>query len=450
MEIFKIVLPKDVEFILNKIENEGFSAYVVGGSIRNQLINQIHNENFPIKDWDITTNCSYDKLKEIFKGFSIEEVGRSFGVLIVKINEQHYELALYREDGEYSDNRRPNEVKFTNDLKSDIARRDFCCNGICYSPSKGLIDYYNGVEDIKMLVLRFIGEPEDRLNEDMLRYMRMFRFATQYNMVYPVIDFEKYNKKLLTISKERIRDEFNKILIDDNCVNGLRNMIREGVLQIIIPELENCVNFNQNNSHHNKDLMEHLLETVKNTKPILINRLSAILHDIGKVQTHSIDDKGESHYYMHHKVSADMSEIILKRLKYDNKTIEVVKKLIYNHMGKSDKQSNKSIKKFILRVGEENLENMFNLLYADIMAHKPPHNLESLECLKQKCYDMINREEPIYKSQLCINGKDLIELGYKQGKIIGEILDRCMELVLNNPENNNKEFLVNKIIEGGN
>jgi len=205
--MFKMKLPKDVEFILEKIESAGYESFVVGGCVRDQLVNYYHNTNYKIKDYDITTNCSYDKLEEIFKGFSMKTVGKSFGVLIIKMNGVHYEIALYREDGEYKDNRRPSDVKFTNNSKIDCGRRDFSVNSVLYSPKTGVIDYFNGIEDIKKLELKFIGNASNRLDEDMLRYMRMYRFATKYRMDYPVIDNtnmkRKYRKKFIQDAKSK-------------------------------------------------------------------------------------------------------------------------------------------------------------------------------------------------------------------------------------------------------
>lgn len=440
----KIVLNDDILSILNSIKNKGYTALVVGGYIRDSLL------GITPHDCDIATNCSYDELLEIFKGYNPKEIGKSFGIIQIKINNVEYEIAKFRTDGVYSDSRRPDTVEFVDNFYEDAKRRDFTINAMGYDGAK-LYDYFKGQEDLANGLIRFVGIGKERINEDALRMLRAIRFSTKrsnlelYNPTFDNISVMSHGIKY--ISEERVRLELDKILLSDYPSKGIRLLQQTGLLKYIIPELNECVGFNQNNSHHNKDLLEHILTVVDHTKPILVNRLSALLHDIGKVSTHSLDENGESHYYLHHKVSADMAGEILTRLKYDNKTIETVKRLIYDHMNKNSKQSDKVIKRFVIRVGVENLPNMFDLLQADIIGHKPPHNFKSLDNLKQKCYDIINREEPIKTSQLVINGRDIMDLGIKEGKLIGELLEICMNRVLDNPDYNNKDYLIKLIMD---
>jgi tRNA nucleotidyltransferase (CCA-adding enzyme) len=432
-------LPKDVEFILEKIESAGYESFVVGGCVRDQLVNYYHNTNYKIKDYDITTNCSYDKLEEIFKGFSMKTVGKSFGVLIIKMNGVHYEIALYREDGEYKDNRRPSDVKFTNNSKIDCGRRDFSVNSILYSPKTGVIDYFNGIEDIKKLELKFIGNASNRLDEDMLRYMRMYRFATKYRMDYPVIDRCKYNKRLLTISKERIRDEFNKILINDNCVEGLKLMIKDKILQTIIPEFKQVVGFDQNNFHHLKTLDGHILDVVEAVPNDLSLRLASLFHDIGKLYTQTTDEKGFSHYIGHELKSAEICSKWMVEYKYTTKQIKEVNDLISNHMKQYGGIKHKGIKRVINDIGIETTSKLIELFYADRVGKIG--ETKHIDVIKETFKNIIATNQPVKIRDLDINGNDLITLGFK-GKSIGEMLNLLLDKVMENPNINNKQKLI--------
>jgi len=440
---FKINLPEEVVEILSTIEKNGHEAVVVGGAIRNQLINQIHNKNYPIKDYDIATNCDYSKLKDIFKDRNVKEVGAHFGVLMV----DGYEIALYRTDGDYGDNRRPDQVEFVRDLKSDVKRRDFTMNGIAYSLKDGLIDHVCGIEDIRCQQICTIGDSDKRLQEDGLRIMRAIRFMCQYTFSIHS-DLEnaiEYNKGLISkISKERIRDELNKILLSKDPISAFDYDL---IINMIIPELISCVDFDQKSIFHNSDVLSHLVEVLENTKPDLTTRLASLFHDIAKPKCFSVDECGNGHFYGHEKESSKMAEQIMKRLKYDNEIIKNVCVLIENHMNKGDKISDKSVKKFIRKVGEENLDRIFDLMRSDIISHTKPYNFEALDQLTKRCYRVIYNKEPIRESDLVINGNDIIKLGFKQGKIIGEILKELTDFIMEFPEYNNKEFLLKRVKE---
>lgn len=438
-------LPADVSLILQQINEAGYEAVVVGGSIRNLLINYFHKTNYAVKDWDIATNAPYDKLKSIFKGFPTKEVGKSFGVLLVNISGVSYEIAKYRRDGKYSDSRRPDEVFFTNELQEDVSRRDFTINGIAYCLKRGILDYVNGINDIRQRGIRCIGDATERFHEDPLRILRAIRFQAQLKFLLDFglsralsIDHNLVNK----LAIERIRDEFNKILLSENVYEGLWWLLTHNILGHFLPELSDCFDFDQNNSHHDKSLFQHIVVVTQNTKSDLVTRLAAVFHDIGKVKCKTTDNKGESHYYEHHKVSADMAVEIMTRMKYDNKTIEAVRKLIYEHMQKSQKTSDKAIKRMIKRVGEDNLERLFDLLQADIKGHKPPHNFGALNLLRENTYRILDSDEPCEQSQLAINGHDLISIGFKPGKKLGDALKHCLDYVLEFPEGNEKEKLL--------
>lgn len=445
---YKINLPTEVYFILRKIEIYGYEAVVVGGAIRNQLINQIHNKNYEIKDYDIATNAPYDRLKEIFAGFSVEEVGKQFGVLLLKMNGQHYEIAKYRVDCEYKDNRKPSNVKFTNNLKEDLARRDFTMNAIAYSLKDGIIDIFDGIKDIKNKYINFVGCREDRLDEDLLRLMRLYRFSAQYGLFFNNIGLETYSKKINNISAERIRDELNKILAVNsslNLINVLNGMIESQLLQTIIPEFKQCIGFNQNNPYHEYILHEHLILTTTFTSNKIELRLAALLHDIGKLFCKTTDNKGISHYYGHEKISAELVIKILKRLKYNNKTIETVSKIVLNHMKLYSKPKHKGIKKIINNIGIKNTKLLIDLFKADFLSKKNnQENKKIIKEIKDIFNEIISENQPFSIKDLNINGYDLIKLGLK-GKEIGEKLNILLDKVLEDQNLNKKEKLINII-----
>ena len=432
-------IDKNEKLIIDLITDKGYKCIIVGGYVRDKLL------ELKPKDCDFATNCPYEELIEIFKDCKPKEIGKSFGIIQIKIDGIEYEIAKFRVESKYK-NRKPTEVYFTDSFFEDVTRRDLTINGLGFDGEK-IIDHVGGVNDLENKIIRFIGNADLRIQEDPLRLLRCIRFYTRYN------DFEihpdsfsalKNNSHLIkNISKERINIELTKILLSKTPSKGIIALQKTGLLKHIIPELDRCYGYNQNNSHHDKDLFYHLLNTLDSVEPDLHTRLAALFHDVAKPDCYTEDGNGEGHYYLHHKLSSDMSENILKRLKYDNKTIEIVKKLIHNHMNKSSIITPKAVKRFINRVNKENLDKIFNLMKADIISHKPPHNFESLENLKNMCYDAINSKEPTKRSELAINGNDIMEtLKIKPSKIIGELLEKCTEIVLEKPHLNNKEYLL--------
>jgi len=440
-----IKLPVKVGVILEALEAFSFEAYVVGGCVRDSLLERIPH------DWDITTNAKPEKVISIFKemGFKVIETGLKHGTVTVMIDSEPFEITTFRIDGGYSDNRHPDDVVFTTSLKEDLARRDFTINALAYNNKVGLVDYFNGVLDLDCELIKCVGNPLNRFKEDALRILRTYRFASQLGF-----DIEEetlsatiiLSDSIKNISMERIRDEINKILIADS--NIFWGLVHNGLLKIIIPELVNCFNFEQHNKHHDKDVFQHILSVVENTPPKLELRLAALLHDIGKPKCFSMGADRIGHFYEHQKVSADMSREILTRLKFDNKTIDKVCLLVYEHMSRYDKLRTPNTKKFINRVGIENLEDLFTLQIADIKGcAKEYQNFDNVLKLKEECTKIIEEKQPLSVRDLKINGKDLMLLGIKQGKEIGNILNQLLEMILENQKLNEKERLL-EIVKG--
>ncbi|EPY6469031.1 CCA tRNA nucleotidyltransferase [Clostridium sporogenes] len=442
----KIQIPKGVKYIINTLQENNHEAYIVGGAVRDSLLER------KVNDWDITTSANPQEVVNIFENleYKIIPTGLKHGTVTILINSIGYEVTTFRIDGEYEDNRHPKEVKFTSNLKEDLKRRDLTINAMAYNDKTGLVDYFNGLEDLNNKIVRCVGNSKDRFNEDSLRMLRCIRFASQLN--FDMEKSTKFNirelsKNINNVSMERIRDELCKILVSSQPVYGIRNIVELNLVDYIIPELKDCVGFQQHNKHHDKDVYGHILSVVENVPNKLELRLAALLHDIGKPKCFSIGDNGQGHFYGHQKISADMTKDILKRLKFDNKTIDKVDKLVYNHMTRYNKLRIPSIKKFINKVGIDNLDDLFELQIADIKGSaKEYHSFDNVLNLKIKCEKILSEKQPLTIKDLDIDGHDLMKLGIKQGKEIGIVLNKLLDIILENPNLNNKEDLI-KIVE---
>lgn len=438
-----IAYPKEVEQIIERIECNNHSAYIVGGCVRDSLL-----DKKPI-DWDICTSAKPHEIIRIFSDFKTIPTGIKHGTITLLMGNQSFEITTYRIEKGYTDNRRPDSVEFTDDLMQDLCRRDFTINAMAYNKNMGLIDSFKGLNDLENKLIVSVGAAEQRFQEDALRILRGVRLASQlaFNIQEDTLKSMHQCRGLLhNVSKERIRDELVKIILSSKPSYGIRLLVRLGISDIIIPELNHCVGFDQRNNNHDKDIFEHIMTAMDNTECNLVLRLAALLHDIGKPNCLSLDENGKGHFYGHHVISMEVAEDILRRLKFDNKTIESVKILVKEHMSRYDFLRNSNIRKFIRRVGTENLDNLFKLQIADIKGSKPPHDFENVIALKNECEEVISEEQPLSVKNLDINGNDIIALGYKQGKEIGLLLKYLLELVLENPKLNIKETLIQLLI----
>jgi len=438
----KITLPPRVEFIINELEKEGYEAFAVGGCIRDSILEKKPN------DWDITTNALPEAIIKTFK--HTIPTGIKHGTITVMIDNLPFEVTTYRIDGEYTDNRHPDEVIFTSKLEEDLSRRDFTINAMAYNYSKGLVDPFNGLEDLREGIIKTVGNAHDRFNEDALRMIRAIRFSCQLGFHIEDKTFEaiKLNCELIkNVSIERIREEFSKILLSKEPSRGIENLRIGGLLQYFLPEVLTMFGFDQRNPHHDKDVYYHTLMVMDNTEPRLALRLGALFHDIAKPVTFTLDEKGIGHFYGHELKGKDMCEYILKRLRYDNDTIKKVSNLVYDHMSRYSNLKSSTIKKVITRVGKENLEDLFNLQEADIKASAPPFDFSGIHHLRKKSKEILEHKEPLTVKDLLLKGDDLIRLGLKPGKLIGEILNHLMEKVLEDPKLNKKDQLEEMALE---
>jgi len=423
--------------ILNKL-NEYGKGYIVGGAIRDILL------GLKPKDVDFTTNLPYETLKKIFSEYTPKETGKSFGVLRIRINNIDYEIAKFREDI-YG---KEKKVSFVDDIKNDLARRDFTINAMAYNQKEGIIDLYNGQKDIENRIINFIGNAEERIIEDPLRVLRAFRFMSRldFSLSENTIEAIKNQKFLLkNIPEERITIEFSKLLLGKNIRNTLILMKDTGVLELIIPEFKATYDFNQCNPHHNLDLFNHIINVVSKVPADLELRYSALLHDIAKPIVQTFDEEGIAHYKTHEIVGADMARDILTRLKLPVKLIDTVVEIIKKHMVLYKDITDKKFNKLLSEMGYDNLWRLIEHCIAD-NSSKNDEVVSTENDLHERLKRAVEKQMQVTVNDLAINGKDLIELGFT-GKEVGEIKKELLDKYLSEEIQNNKEEMLNYVKE---
>ena len=423
--------------ILNKL-NEYGKGYIVGGAIRDILL------GLKPKDVDFATNISYETLKTLFSEYTPKETGKSFGVLRIRINNIDYEIARFREDI-YG---KEKKVSFVDDIKNDLARRDFTINAMAYNQKEGIIDLYNGQKDIENRIINFIGNAEERIIEDPLRVLRAFRFMSRldFSLSENTIEAIKKQKDLLkNIPEERITMEFSKLLLGKNIKNTLTLMKDTGVLELIIPEFKATYDFDQCNPHHNLDLFNHIISVVSKVPADLELKYSALLHDIAKPIVQTFDEKGIAHYKTHEIVGADMARDILTRLKLPLKLIDTVAEIIKKHMILYRDVTDKKFNKLLSEMGYDNLWRLIEHSNAD-NGSKNNEVVNTENDLHERLKRAVEKQMQITVNDLAINGKDLIELGFT-GTEIGQIKKELLDKYLSEELQNEKEEMLNYVKE---
>lgn len=434
--MFKI--SKGAQKAIKMLCDNGYEAYAVGGAIRDMLM---HSE---ANDFDVTTSATPEQMQKVFEGERLIETGIKHGTLTLVCDKECVEITTYRLDGEYEDNRHPKSVKFTTSLKEDLSRRDFTINALAYNPiSDTLVDLFGGKEDINANIIRAIGEPKARFTEDALRILRAIRFSSTLGF-----KIEKKTKEamlecahlLSNISKERIAIELNKLL----CGKNVRNALLENyeVLSFIIPELKKMHGFDQKNSWHIYDILTHTAVVVENVPPVTHLRLMALLHDIGKVSTFTVDERGIGHFYGHNGVSAERAREFFEEYRYDTFTRERACKLISIHDTHIE-ADRVYIKKRLNRLGREAFFELLALQRADNLAQNPERvNMAHFDIVRKIADEIIESESCFSLKDLAINGTDLIENGFKAGKEIGEILSYLLNEVIEEHIANEASILI--------
>lgn len=446
-------IPTEANDVLGALKKAGFDAYLVGGCVRDLLIGR------PPKDWDITTNAKPEEITAIFGEDSF--YNNDFGTVGVTRETEDESLKVievtpYRSEEGYSDSRRPDTVKFGVSLHDDLARRDFTVNAIAYDPSKGHVeDPYEGQKDITYKVLRTVGDPNERFSEDALRMMRAIRLSAELNFAIDgdtATAIAKNAQNLEKISKERIRDEFVRILNSDEPMMAIVMCQKLGLLPYIAPDLERGVGVEQNQAHA-YDVFEHLIRTMQHAadkKWSFDIRLAGLFHDISKPETRRWSkEKQDYTFHGHEVVGARVTKKALEDLKFPKKTIEKVVKLIRWHMFFSDpdKVTLSAVRRIIRNVGEENVWDLLNLRICDRVGTGRPKE-QPFRFRKYKSFVEEALRDPISVQMLAIDGKDLMDVLHVQpGPKIGHILHALLEEVLDDPGKNDRETLLQRAKE---
>ena len=426
--------------IINKLEKAGYETYAVGGCVRDELLNR---ENFDI---DITTTARPDEIKEVFKDLKTIDIGQRFGTIKVLDGPNEYEITTMRCESGYSDKRHPEKIAFSKDIKEDLKRRDFTINAMAKRNGE-VLDIFNGKRDLKEKIIRAVGNPKKRIREDMLRSLRAVRFATTLN--FKIEDklknaIRENASSIEDISKERIQVELNKILLADDPKRGIKLLDEVGLLEYIFPEVYDTKDFDQHSTFHAEDLYQHTLSVLEKTPPILEVRMAALYHDVGKIDTFFLDENGEGRFFGHQSVSEKLLVDRLKKLKYSKKFIENTRLLVKRHMDNTNTYTKKSIRKLLRNIGEENLLKLFKLQRADVLSTK--HNDDSNIDLGLKLLEEVKNDDiPTNKNQIKIDGNDLKDLGFKEGKELGQTLKLVENLIYDEKLKNEKKDIINYI-----
>ena len=435
-----IALPENVKNIIDELENAGYEAYAVGGCVRDSILGRIPN------DWDITTSAKPEEVKKIFK--RTVDTGLKHGTVTVLMGKETYEVTTYRIDGEYEDSRHPKSVEFTSNLKEDLLRRDFTINAMAYNDTSGLVDIFGGMEDIEKKTIRCVGVAKERFTEDALRLLRAIRFAAQLGYTIEEETYEAIRELAPTLGKisaERIQAELNKTIVSDN-PGMLKTAYELGLTKEFIPELDKCFETKQNNPHHCYTVGDHIINSVGNIENTKVLRLTMLLHDIAKPDCLMTDEDGIDHFHGHQVKSSEKAKEILRRLKYDNDTIDRVSKLVRYHDERLE-AGTKIMRRAMNRIGAEAFPDIFKVWRADIDAQSDYMREDKLQRLKQNIADyeeIIAKDECVCLKDLAVTGRDLIDNGIQSGPALGEILNLMLSDVIDNPENNNKEYLLEK------
>lgn len=435
----EIRIPKDAKSIIDKLTGAGYEAYIVGGCVRDCLLGLVPD------DWDITTNALPKQVKELFR--RTIDTGIEHGTVTVMIGDEGYEVTTYRTDGAYSDGRHPDKVTFVPSLEEDLKRRDFTINAMAYNDSEGLVDLFGGRDDIEKKVIRCVGCADERFSEDALRMMRAVRFAAKlgYGIDNEALaSIKKLAPTLSRVSAERITTELTKLLVSDH-PEMIETLYETGLTKVFFPEFDKAFDTPQVHPHHCFNVGKHITESVRLSENDRIVRFAMLLHDIGKPDTLTIDEKGITHFHGHPAVGAKMGEEIMRRWKLDNDTVYRVCRLIRHHdMSKGKKCTPELVRKAV-SVMEDDFQRLLEVMRADVLAQSDFMRREKLENLNDygREYERIMREgECCSLRTLAVSGRDLIELGIKPGPAMGEILGMLLERVLEDPSLNEKKKLL--------
>ena len=431
-------LPKYVKTALCTLTSKGHRAYVVGGAVRDALLSRVPS------DFDITTDASPDAIRAAFHGHRTVDVGARFGTVGVILQGKTVEITTFRSDGAYADARHPDAVTFVDNLREDLARRDFTVNAMAYSPKEGFVDPFGGQEDLHSKVIRAVGDPGTRFKEDALRILRAVRFCAQLGFeMEPATEqaAEACAHALVNISKERIRDELSKFIVCPKAGDYLLKYRK--ILFAVLPDFEACCGFKQHNPNHCHDVGGHIAETVNRVDRKLVLRLAALLHDIAKPACFTMENS-RGRFYGHMELSAEYARRILTELRYPAKTVETVALLVENH-DKPYASTPASAREWLSRMGAENVYLIIRLKTADCLAHDKRYHrhLGRIRGFRAQVDQVLRRGDCYSLSSLAVNGRDINRtLGIAPGEATGEILHYLLgEVIAGRAENDRAALL---------
>lgn len=452
-------IPEKVRYILNKLKENQYEGYAVGGCVRDSVLGRVPG------DWDITTSAKPEQVKKIFR--KTIDTGIAHGTVTVMVDGEGFEVTTYRVDGTYEDHRHPKEVSFTPNLEEDLKRRDFTINAMAYNPEKGIVDLFDGMGDIERKCIRCVGDPQERFSEDALRMLRGIRFAGQlgFEIERDTLDaIGSLSQTIEKVSAERIRVELTKLLLSKE-PEKLLLAEASGLTHVFLPEFSMMLNTSQNNPHHCYTVGEHSLHAVRHIQELYqqltpneppygqnfcaekVNTIlvyAALLHDVGKPVCQTQDEKGIHHFYGHDVKGSELAHEILRRLRFDNNTIHMVSRIIRFHEHRYD-GNRRTLRRLINKAGVDVMPYLFLLQEADVMSQSDFKRQEKLGRIREsrKMFEDIMRErEPVQIKDLALTGRDLIKLGVKPGPEIGKILQTLLEKVMEEPKKNNRNLLL--------
>lgn len=439
-EEITIRIPDKVRDILRRLKAAGFDAYVVGGCVRDSIMGTEPD------DWDITTDASPTQVKKIFS--RTIDTGIQHGTVTVRWQGESFEVTTFRQDGAYEDHRHPDQVAFTKSLREDLRRRDFTINAMAYNDEAGLVDLFGGMDDLKRGIVRCVGNPRERFEEDALRVLRAVRFCAKLGFSMDGATREAAGQmapSLGYVSAERIRTELEKMIMSPH-PEEIRTAYECGITKVILPEFDAEMQAMQNNRHHRLSVGEHTIRTMMAAPPDRILRWTMLLHDIGKPSVQTIAKDGVYHYHNHAEAGAVIAENVLKRLKFDKAAQRDIVALIRGH-SLYPALSDEAVRRAVVRLSPRLFPLFMTVKRSDIRGQNEEVQQEKLKYMDQveEIYQRIlQRGDCLSLRELAVTGDDLMEAGVSKGKQMGEILDKLFDEVLQDPALNRRDYLMKR------
>lgn len=439
----KIELPRKVIMIINNLQLHGYEAFAVGGCVRDSILCRRP------EDWDITTSAKPEEIKRLFR--RTVDTGIEHGTVTVMIGKDGFEVTTYRVDGEYTDSRHPKEVTFTTNLEEDLKRRDFTINAMAYNDEVRLVDVFGGMKDLNHHLIRCVGDPMERFSEDALRILRAVRFSAQLSCSIEKNTADAVRAlapTLKNISAERIQVELVKLLTS-NHPELIQDAYELGITKVILPEWDAMVGVEQNTPHHKYDVADHTLHALKNVKKDKILRLTMLFHDMGKPAMKTTDEKGRDHFKGHALVSEEIARTVLRRLKFDNETVKKVTRLVCYHDYRIE-ATPQNVRRAMNRIGVELFPYYLAVRMADVKAQSPYRRrakIENIVAMRELYQEALYNDQCVTLRQLKVTGRDLLKLGMQPGRQMGDMLSELLELVIDDPEMNDREKLCDYVKE---